>query len=190
MIQMPSELGRQLYTAHGYLLNADMHIGLMWAKKNVYGHNKIQSRNSRGRVCTFGGTAAVDEARHIAFVPGVNDKARAELHHVEVGLPDPGLAMRPVGAAGAARTQLGITVNEGQPVEAVFPTPQLLRRHSLCIRTTRFTGSGGSCGSWCRSSGISNMLCVFKRGLICSVLSHSDIRDSLISWRMISWSQT
>ena len=34
-----------------------------------------------------GGAAAVDEARHIAFVPGVNDKAWAELHHVEVGLP-------------------------------------------------------------------------------------------------------
>ncbi len=34
-----------------------------------------------------GGTAAVDEARHIAFVPGVNDEAWAELHHVEVGFP-------------------------------------------------------------------------------------------------------
>ena len=34
-----------------------------------------------------GGAAAVDEAGHIALVPGVNDEAWAELHHVEVGLP-------------------------------------------------------------------------------------------------------
>lgn len=36
---------------------------------------------------TVGGAAAVDEAGHIAFVPGINDEARPQLHHVEVGLP-------------------------------------------------------------------------------------------------------
>lgn len=34
-----------------------------------------------------GSTAAVDEAGHIALVPGIDDEAWAELHHVEVGLP-------------------------------------------------------------------------------------------------------
>ena len=34
----------------------------------------------------IGSTAAVDEARHIAFIPGINDETGAELHHVEVGL--------------------------------------------------------------------------------------------------------
>lgn len=36
---------------------------------------------------TVGGAAAVDEASHIALVPGINDEARPQLHHVEVGLP-------------------------------------------------------------------------------------------------------
>ena len=52
MIQIPSELGTQLYTAQGYLLNANMYIGLMWAAMGMYGHGKIQCRNSRGKVCT------------------------------------------------------------------------------------------------------------------------------------------
>ena len=36
---------------------------------------------------TVGRTAAVDEASHIALVTGVHNEARAQLHHVEVGLP-------------------------------------------------------------------------------------------------------
>ena len=34
-----------------------------------------------------GSAAAVDEAGDVALVPRINDETRAELHHVEVGLP-------------------------------------------------------------------------------------------------------
>lgn len=58
-------------------------------KGTVSRHRKL---HTSGSIMPFlglavGGAAAVDEAGHIAFVPGIDDEAGAELHHVEVGLP-------------------------------------------------------------------------------------------------------